>query len=129
MTALREAVSELLEAQERFFDAFEDAVVAVLGEPERLALQGSENSGEGRDRLSLMLPMLRHTEALRNCLLDAEEDEAQQLAKAWVKIAASDIVAKSSTNAPRPSQEKAERILTEMAAVGDPNPARELATL
>ncbi len=128
MTALREAVSELLEAQERFFDAFEDAVVAVLGEPERLALQGS-HSGEGRDRLSLMLPMLRHTEALRNCLLDAEEDEAQQLAEAWVKIAASDIVAKTSTNAPRPSQEKAERILTEMAAIADPNPARELATL
>ncbi len=120
MTALREIVSELLETQERFFDAFEDAVVAVLGEPERLALQGSHNSGEGWDRLSLMLSMLRHTEALRNCLLDAEEDEAQQLAEAWVKIAASDIFAKTSGNALGPSREKAERILTETAAIAGP---------
>ncbi len=68
-------------------------------------------------------------ESRRVSELDAEEDGAQQLAEAWVKIATSDISAKTSTNAPGPSQEKAERILTEMAAVAGPNLARELAAL
>ncbi len=113
----------------RFFDAFEDAVVNALEEPERLAIQGSDHSDERGDRLSPLLSLLRHAEALRNCLSDAQEDKAQQLAEAWVKIAASDISARTSRDRPGPSQEKAARILATMAAITDPNLGREVTVL
>ncbi len=96
MTALRTAVSQLLEAQKRFYDAFEDAVADALREPDRLALQGSDNGGEGEDRLALLLLLCRHAHGLRDCLMDAEEDEAQLLAKASVQNAASNISAEAS---------------------------------
>ncbi len=124
MDALRDAVSELLKAQERFFDAFEDAVAKTLEEPERLAMQGSDHSGEGGDRLSLLLSIMRHAQALRDCLLIAEESEAQQLAEAWVKITASDVSAKTSDDAPGPSQEEAA-----MPAMVEPNRGREVTAL
>jgi hypothetical protein len=129
MTALRDAVSELLEAQERFFDAFEDAVVGALAEPERLAVKGSDHSDERGDRLSLLWSIMRHTQALRDCLLEAEEDEAQQLAEAWVKVAASDIAAKIPSDATNHSQENAGQILATTAAISDPDLGRVVAAL
>ncbi len=95
MTALHTAVFELLEAQKRFFDAFEDAVADSLREPDRIALQG-KNGGEGQDRLPLLLLLFGHARVLRDCLLNAEEDEAPLLAEASVKNTASVISAKAS---------------------------------
>ncbi len=95
MTALHTAVFELLEAQKRFFDAFEDAVADALKEPDRIALQG-ENGGEGQDRLPLLLLLCGQARLLRDCLLNAEEDEAPLLAEASVKNTASVISAKAS---------------------------------
>ncbi len=93
MTALHISVSELLEAQNRFFDAFEDAVADALKEPDRIALQG-ENSGEGQDRLPLLLLLCGQARVLRDCLLNAKEDEALRLAEASVKNTAALISSK-----------------------------------
>ncbi len=129
MTALRDAVSELLKAQERFFDAFEDVVAKTLEEPERHAMQGSDHSAERGDRLPLMLSLFKQTQALRNCLLDAEEDEAQELAEAWVKVAAREISKQTSGNVPSHYQGKVEHSSLTVAAMADPNAGREVAAL
>lgn len=129
MTALRDAVSNLLEAQDGFFDAFEDAVAKTLEEPTRHAIQGTDHSAESGDRLPLMLSLFKHTQALRHCLLDAEEDEAQQLAEAWIAIAAREISKQISGNGQSPSHRKAEQGVAAMAAAADPNADKEVAAL
>ncbi len=95
MTSLHSAVCELLEAQNRFFDAFEDAVADALKEPDRIALQG-ENDGEGQDRLPLLLLLCGQARVLRDRLLNAKEDEALRLAETSVKNTASVLSAKVS---------------------------------
>ncbi len=89
MVNLHKAVSELLEAQERFFDAFEAAVIDTLGESDRLALQGCDHPVQGQDRTPLLLSLLRSTDKVRDKLLQAGADDAHLIAKASVANAAS----------------------------------------